>query len=248
MNNQITVMGMVLQASPVGEYDKRIVLLTRERGKIAAFARGARKPNSTLVSCCQSFVFGTFTLYEGRNSYNVVCAQIENYFERLQEDWERVCYASYFMEVAEYLTRENVDGSDMLKLLYQSLRVLQKGEMSKKLMQYIFELKILCYDGEMPQMYECISCGREVEQEPVFFAKRGGICHGDHVGAVSGGEQGILLKTGTWRAMQYIVSAPVTKVYSFAVSPEVEQQLGQVAEEYVRYQINHEFKSLGMLC
>lgn len=247
MNNQITVMGMVLQASPVGDYDKRIVLLTRERGKIAAFARGARKPNSTLVSCCQSFVFGTFTLYEGRSSYNVASAQIENYFEDLQGDWERVCYASYFMEVAEYLTRENVECSDMLKLLYQSLRVLQKGEISKKLMQYIFELKILCYDGEMPQVYECIHCGKAVEQAPVFFAKKGGICHEDHAGTVSGEEQGIVLKTGTWRAMQYIVSAPVTKLYSFAVSPEVEEQLGQVARRYVRYHMNHEFKSLGML-
>ena len=94
MREEIQVTGIILYATLVKEYDKRLVILTRERGKITVFANGARKAVSQLLAASQSFVVGTFTVFPGRDSYTLVKAEGREYFSGLPLDMEKLCDAS----------------------------------------------------------------------------------------------------------------------------------------------------------
>ena len=56
VENLLTVTGMVIKQEPSGEFDRRVVILTKEKGKISVFAKGARRQNSTLASVTNPFV------------------------------------------------------------------------------------------------------------------------------------------------------------------------------------------------
>lgn len=243
MGQNIVVTGMVLNVMPIGEYDKRITLLTKERGKITAFARGARRPNSQLLAATNPFSFGEFELFEGRSAYTVAKAAIQNYFRELAADVAVTYYGFYFLEFADYYCQENNDEREMLKLLYQSLRALISPAYDNRLVRVIFELKAMAINGEAPNVFSCLKCGRK-EELACFSVKRGGALCAECCGKVPDAVQ---LDGSTMYALQYIISARIEKLYSFTVSDKVLAELQRTMQEYLRLYVGHGFKSLKIL-
>ena len=203
---------------PIGDYDKRITLLSKERGKITAFARGARRPNSQLLAATNPFAFGQFELYEGRSTYNLVKAEITNYFRELTMDLEAAYYGFYFLEFADYYAVENENATEMLKLLYQSLRALESDAYLNRLVRCIYELKILTINGEYPNVFSCRKCKKE-EDLGWFSAKYAGTLCSE----CKNEENVIRLDESTLYTMQYIITSSIEKLYTFQVSEAVLQ-------------------------
>ena len=243
MRQEIEVTGIVLYVSLIGEYDKRLVILTKECGKITVFANGARKPGSAFRAASQSFVMGTFTVTPTRDAYNLVKVDVKEYFHDIAYDMEKMCYAAYFSEFMSYYTREGDFCTDNLNLLYMTFKALLDNRVSNELIRYIYELRLMDIEGQGLQAYSCVKCG-EKEGIRYFDAKAGGVlCEKCAMELkVTNKISDSLIYT-----LQYIVSTPVNKLYGFTLSEDVMAELVFVAERFRNEYVDKKFKSLETL-
>lgn len=212
MRDYIIVTGMILKISPVNDYDRRLVVLTKERGKITVFARGARRQGNKSMAATNPFCFGTFKLFEGKDAYNLIECEITHYFEQLRDDFEGMCLGSYFLEYADYYARENNDETLLLKLLFQSVRAILKDTISNRLVRAVFEIKVLCINGEFP--------GIPTDRK---------------------------LLEGTAYAVGFIEKSTIEKLYSFALSDAVLDELSLLASYYTSKYTDKHFLSLDLV-
>ncbi|MDD7404045.1 MAG: DNA repair protein RecO [Butyribacter sp.] len=247
MGRTVSVTGMILTASPIKEYDRRIEILTRERGRISAFAQGARRANSTLSACTIPFTFGEFTLYEGRNSYNVQSAVIQKFFGDIAQDYDMTCYASYFAEMAQHFTRENMEASQELLLLYVTLLAMQSRRIPLPLIRVIYEMRLMMIEGQSLELFECLGC-HKMNTRTVYFAAGGLVCE-DCAGKEKELEKSypFVLSKDALHSLQYILTAPLEKLYSFLVTEEVQKELEHFMKAYLGRYLPHQFKAAAFL-
>ena len=237
----LTVTGMVLSSMPVGEYDSRLVLLTKEKGKITAFARGARRVNNRFMGSTRMFSFGEFSLYPGRNSYSLTGAEIKEFNEDIVKDLDKVSFGSYFLEVADYYSKEELDGRDTLNLIYVSFKALAKGVISYKLIRAIYELRILVINGECPDFFRCMECGNK-EDIVAFSMERNGVICIEH-----SNRQDIKISSTCLYTLQYIVTSPLNKLYSFNLKDEYVDEVCNLVSSYFKRRTDKVFRTLSLI-
>lgn len=238
---------MILTASPMKEYDRRVEILTRERGRISAFAQGARKVGSALSACTLPFTFGEFMVYEGRSSYTVKSGVIQKFFGDIAEDYDMTCYASYFAEMAQYFTRENMEASGELLLLYMTLLALQNGKVPFKLVRIIYEMRMMMIEGQGLELFECLYCHSK-DTRAVYFAAGGLICEKCAAGKAELARMYPFVLSGdALYSLQYIMSSPLERLYSFVVAPEVLGELEHFMKGYLGRYLPHHFKTLDFI-
>jgi DNA repair protein RecO (recombination protein O) len=192
----VRTQSLVIRSVDVMDTSKVVTLFTRDLGKVAALAKGARRVKSPfqaaldLLSVCDIVL-----LHKASDALDLVTeAALVERFDSLRRDLAAL-YAGYY--IAELLS-ELTDLHDPHPRLFDAAVVTLRhvGDSSLRPRRLVrFELACLRELGLMPALEACVHCGKEVETTSALVAfglATGGVLCPDcrpgqpHVSAVSG--------------------------------------------------------------
>lgn len=146
-SKKIIVEGFIIKEEPNKEYDKLLTILTREYGKIKVYAYGVKREHSKNLNSTSLYTYGQYELAINGDYYTLVSSKIIRHYEDIAKDYDKICMASYFLEILYNTTYENIESDDKIDLLHFALTALIKGVMDIKLIKSTFDLKLLLCEG-----------------------------------------------------------------------------------------------------
>lgn len=230
-------LGIVVRHADYGDYDRMVTLLTPGRGRLEAVARGSRRMKSPIVNATELFTSGEFTIFEknGRNSVDQ-CQISDSYFP-LRTDYERLTHGVYWLRLLDQAIVPDEPAEGIFQLTLRALAHLAYSNLPPALLTMAFELHLMALEGYAPRVDSCVVCGKPLEGEARFDARRGGaVCVGCEPGAprVSYGARRILyrLPQTPFDAAQKLEGHPDWPEAARLVRPYVTQRVN-VHEKYL---------------
>ena len=230
---------LVLKVTDTGESDRLVTLLTAEFGVLRAFANRAKKINSKTHGATQSLCYSDFSIYSSRESYIVDDAVAKEVFFGLREDIEKLSLAQYFCALAAELAPEMEPARDYLRVILNSLHLLETGRRSNDFLKAVTELKFMVFSGFMPDLTACSVCGCEPSGGEMYFNPAEG-CFTCRNCSTSGEK----INSTVFTAMRHVCACPIEKMYSFSLPPQDEKRFAQVCERFLLLQTGKRFKAL----
>ena len=167
---------VVLRTHKLGEADRILTLLTRERGLVRSVARGIRRTTSKFGARLEPFSHVDLQLAEGR-SLDVVtqAVTLSPFALRLGGDYQRYTAGTVMLETAgRVVVEEGEPALAQYQLLVGALRALTAGERTAVEVLDSYLLRALATAGYAPSFEACARCG-QLGDHRAFSPMAGGI-------------------------------------------------------------------------
>lgn len=143
----------------LGEADRVLTLLSPDRGKFKAIAKGVRKPTSRLGGGVEPFAELEVALAAGRTFDIVTQVQSRRVWLGLRERLTSSAVAWYAAELVERATSEEQPEPQLYELLIHAWDLLEAGASDELVARWV-ELGLLDAAGHGPELDQCLHCGR----------------------------------------------------------------------------------------
>ncbi len=235
---------IVLSRFDLGETDRIFTLLTRNRGKIRAVAKGARKPTSKLAPSLEYFTRSRMILSRGRDLDVITSVEVIERPITLGERIDAFSHACHLAEVTNKLVPEEQDVPEIYRLLSAALSEIdQPGD--PWLLARWYEMALLALTGYRLDLYRCASCGNALQAEPNLLGVRnGGIICPD---CRSADPNGRVLSVNAQKILRSLDRNGMTELRRISVEPMLAGEIEGTLSRYIQSIAERDFSSLRVL-
>jgi DNA repair protein RecO (recombination protein O) len=234
------VSAIVLKRREMGEADRLLTVLTRDRGKLTLLAKGVRRPASRKAGHIEPFTHVDLLVAKGKSLDLVTQAETLEAHRHLREDLWCSSWAYYVAELTDAFVQDEDPHELLFDLVLETLARLDRGGEVELAVRYC-ELHLLALAGYQPQLFRCVQCGELLRPETNFLSlERGGaLCpqHGAHQTGT------MVLPLPVLKVLRFLQSRPWQQVSRLRPSPEVSRQVEALLEQYIAYHLERSLRS-----
>jgi len=241
---------LILRTYKLGEADRIVVFLTRDRGKKRGVANGARRPRSKFAGALEPLTRVGVTYYEREQRDLVRLSYAEAQCSPLMARRpDALTHVGYFAELMDEWAQEGDPNERLFRLGASTLDALAAGVPTQPLARY-FEYWLLRLQGVYPPHVACHTCGTALDGEPQ------GAClePGAHVFTCRGcsgrggrSEPGVTLSPGALAFLAAAQSTPPQDLAAVPLGGRVDAELEAVHRALMRLHLEKELRSTRVL-
>ena len=168
-----SVRAIVLRRFDSGDSDRRLILLTREAGKLTAVAKGARKSASRLGSISEPLSTAVMNLAEGKRQWYVTQAQALRSYPGIRKDYERLIFGLALAELYAAVVPQDLVQPETYDLLEKSLGAIEMHPKPAVALVWS-QVMLLQSEGFLPDFNSCVVTGETLIGPLVFISPNAG--------------------------------------------------------------------------
>lgn len=238
---------LILRTYKLGESDRIVVFLTRDRGKKRGVAKGARRAKSQFTGTLESLTRAGVAYYERELRDLVRINYIETQRSPLSvvarngQDASALGHAEYFAELIDEWAPEGHADERLYRLGSSVMDALADGVPTERLARY-FEFWLLRLQGVYPQLSSCPACGGAYDGGALMPAREDRyVCRRCAVGG------GTALPLDALKFLRSAAAASPDTLHTLPLDADADRALETAHRRLINLHLDKELKSARVL-
>ena len=228
-------MAIILNRRPFAEADSRVVVYSRERGKLDLVARGVKKIKSKLAGHLEPLSLTDIMAVRGRQYDYAGAAVSENCFFNIKNDLAKLTAVGQAINIFNKIIKAGQVDAEIFELLKDFLNILDDAKGAYDFLPWLFIFKLLVRLGHKPELYYCVKCQTKIAPLGMKFdLARGGLVCGKC--SADTGQKGLLtISENSVKLLRLTDKNDFNKLSKIKINKKEEREIINIVSSFLNF-------------